>query len=75
MLFNMRGFTSEALAHELNKYGICVRGGFHCSALGHKTLATPDSGAVRVSFGMLSQARDVDALAKALSRISAEGAR
>ena len=75
MLFNMRGFTSEALAHELNKYGICVRGGFHCSALGHKTLATPDSGAVRVSFGMLSQTRDVDALAKALLRISTESAR
>lgn len=75
VLFNLRGFTSEALAHELNKYGICVRGGFHCSALGHKTLGTPDSGAVRLSFGMFNQPKDVDTLAKTLLRISQEGAR
>lgn len=75
MLFNLHGLTSEALAHELNKYGICVRGGFHCSALAHRTLQTPDSGAVRVSFSMFNQLKDVDTLAKALSRISAEGVR
>ena len=75
ILFNLKGFSSEALAHELNKYGICVRGGFHCSALAHKTLKTPQSGAVRVSFGAFNQTRDVDTLVKALSKLSAEGAR
>lgn len=75
ILFNLQGFSSEALAHELNKYGICVRGGFHCSALAHKTLKTPQSGAVRVSFGAFNQTRDVDTLVKALSKLSAEGAR
>ena len=75
MLFNLRGFTSEALAHELNKYGICVRGGFHCSSLGHKTLQTPEGGAVRVSFGIFNQPRDLDTLAKALLKLSQDDAR
>ncbi len=72
LLFNMDGIPSEALAMRLDSYGICVRGGFHCSALAHKTLNTPEGGAVRISFGAFNQRKDIDILCKALSQISSE---
>ena len=40
-----------------------------------RLLRLAQSGAVRVSFGAFNQTRDVDTLVKALSRLSAEGAR
>lgn len=70
LLFSMSGMPSEVLASRLDSFGICSRGGFHCSALGHKTLGTPEDGAVRVSFGIFNHQRDIDSLAKALSVIS-----
>ncbi len=70
LLFSMSGMSSEQLASRLDSFGICSRGGFHCSALGHKTLGTPEDGAVRISFGIFNHHRDIDSLAKALSIIS-----
>lgn len=72
LLFNMESLSSEATANALNGYGVCVRGGFHCAPLAHKTLNTEDSGAVRISFGIFNRTRDIDNLALALQRISAE---
>ena len=69
LLFNIGDKKSEAVAQSLDTFGICSRGGFHCSALGHKTLGTLSGGAVRVSFGMFNKKRDVDALASAVSQI------
>lgn len=60
LLFSADGIPSERIAGELGKRGICVRGGYHCSALGHATLKTPPDGAVRVSFGLFNTAADVD---------------
>jgi cysteine desulfurase family protein len=42
--------------------GICVRPGFHCAALGHRTLGTPEGGAVRASFGWFNTREDAQAL-------------
>lgn len=69
LLFNVDGLPSEAVASELGKRGICVRGGFHCAALGHKTLGTPEGGAVRASFGIFNTPRDVELLYTALRQI------
>ncbi len=69
LLFNISDIPSDITAQELNSYGICVRGGFHCSALGHKTLGTHKEGAVRISFGIFNKQSDIDALASALSKI------
>ena len=69
LLFHVEGVPSEKLAHALGQKGICVRGGHHCSALGHKTLGTPPDGAVRISFGIYSTTRDLDLLANALREI------
>ncbi len=70
--FNVDGLPSERVAGKLNERGICVRGGYHCSALGHKTLGTPDGGAVRASFGANNTVHDVDALIHAVAKITGE---
>lgn len=69
LLFSVDGIPSERLAGELGRRGICVRGGYHCSALGHATLKTPPDGAVRASFGMFNTTADVDRFASVLSDI------
>ena len=69
MLINANGLPSEYIARELDRYGICTRGGYHCAPLAHKTLGTYDGGGVRISFGIFNKPRDIDALATALSRI------
>ena len=66
VLFNVKGKTSTETADELNERGICVRAGFHCAPLAHKTLSTGNSGAVRVSFGVFNTRDDVRKLKDAL---------
>ena len=69
VLFTVEGYASEDVGRVLDGEGICVRPGFHCSALGHRTLGTPDGGAVRVSFGWGSRERDGEAVLKILKRL------
>ena len=69
LLFSVDGYTSEEVGQRLNEEGICVRPGFHCSALGHRTLKTPAGGGVRVSFGLSSREQDGEALLRAVSRL------
>lgn len=71
LLFSVDGIPSERLAAELGRRGICVRGGYHCSALGHATLKTPPDGAVRISFGIFNTTSDIDCFSAALSDILA----
>ena len=47
--FNVSGKSSEEVADFLDKNGIAVRGGFHCSLCAHEKLGTADVGAVRLS--------------------------
>lgn len=72
ILFNVKGKSSELTASELDRQGICVRGGYHCAALAHRTLGTPQGGAVRVSLGMYNTKADVEALCKALRELQRE---
>lgn len=69
LLFSVEGKSSEAVAGYLADQGICVRGGYHCTALGHKTLGTPADGAVRVSFGHGNTKADLDALWRELRKL------
>ena len=69
LLFSVDGVPSERLATELGRRGICVRGGYHCSALGHATLKTPPDGAVRLSFGAFNTVSDLDRLFEAMTDI------
>lgn len=72
LLFSMEGRPSEQIGAMLNEQGVCVRSGFHCAALAHRTLQTPADGAVRVSFGMFNRFSEVETLYRALSRLQKE---
>ena len=72
LLFSLDKIASEELCARLSQEGICTRGGFHCCALGHKTLGTDRAGAVRASFGVYNSSKDVDELVDAVQRISKE---
>ena len=66
-LFNIDGYTAEETASVLSqRYGIAVRGGYHCAGLAHKTIGTWDTGAVRASVGPYNSMADMDALADAV---------
>lgn len=66
LLFSVNGHSSEEVGTYLDSQGICVRPGFHCAALGHRTLGTPTGGAVRASFGYFNTEREVEALVRAM---------
>ena len=72
LLFNIDGLSSERVGELLSKRGICVRGGYHCTALGHRTLGTRDGGGVRVSFGLFNDKRDIEQLTDAVNGIVRE---
>lgn len=58
LLFNIRNMSAEEVANRLDRVGICVRSGFHCSPDAHKTLGTGESGAVRASFSYFTSERE-----------------
>ena len=60
LLFNIKGIPSDDLGSALAQKGYCLRTGYHCSPLAHKTLGTPDGGAVRMSFSVFNTEGDID---------------
>ncbi len=69
VLFNADGIGSTELSDELDRRGVCVRSGFHCSPLAHDVLGTGDGGAVRVSFSIFNTEKEVDSLYTQLKNI------
>lgn len=70
VLFCVDGMASEEVAAALDgSAGICVRPGFHCAALAHQTLGTPDGGAVRVSFGYFNTRADAEKVVRAVRNL------
>ena len=66
LTFVKGGHAADRIGAYLGERGICVRTGYHCAALAHRTLHSPEGGGVRVSFGPFNTLRDVDALWRAL---------
>ncbi len=66
VLFNVKGIDPVSVGRELDARGICVRSGFHCAPLAHRTLGTGNSGAVRVSFGIFNYRDEVRKMLDAL---------
>ena len=60
LLFNIEGVHPSDVGRLLDEKGICVRTGFHCSPLAHKTLGTGEDGAVRISFSHFNSLSDVE---------------
>ena len=67
--FNHNKYPAELVATALDNENICTRAGFHCSALAHRSLGTDESGAVRVSFGIYNDKKQLDKLLIAINNI------
>ncbi len=68
--FNIPNMHSNEVASLLNeKYGICVRGGYHCAAKKHEALDLLDQGAVRASISYFTTFSDVQKLIFAVKSI------
>lgn len=66
-LFNIC-IDCEETAYLLDKHGICVRGGYHCSPLAHRRLGI-DKGAVRASFSVFNTIDEVDETADVIKKL------
>ena len=62
LLFSSLSHSADALGERLNAQGICVRTGYHCAPLAHKTLQTPKGGALRVSPSAFNTTAEMDTL-------------
>lgn len=65
--FNIKGFHSNDIANYLDeKWSICVRSGYHCAPLKHKSLGTLDTGSVRVSISFFNTYTEIEKLVTAI---------
>lgn len=69
ILFNISGISPSEVGNILDKAGICVRCGLHCSPIAHSVLATGENGAVRVSFGYFNTEKDTSRLVSEIYKI------
>ncbi len=68
--FNIPSMHSTEVASYLDeKFGICVRGGYHCAAKKHEALGLLDQGAVRVSLSFFTSFSDVQKLVVAVKSL------
>lgn len=67
--FNLSDISPDGVANALGKGGICVRGGYHCAPLAHRTLGSDKQGSVRMSFGCFNTRADIDALCRGIAAI------
>ena len=59
--FNIPNVNSTEVANYLDeKWNICVRSGYHCAPLKHKSLGTLDCGAVRVSMSYFNTYQEIE---------------
>ena len=69
--FNIKNIDSAEVANILNnKYGICVRGGYHCAPLKHKALGTLNQGCVRASISYFNSFSEIQRLIYAIKHIA-----
>lgn len=69
MLFNIDGISPDKVGELLSSKGFCLRTGFHCSALAHRSLGTEKIGGVRIGFGIFNTENDVESLCTAVKDI------
>ncbi len=61
--FNIKNIPPEDTAAMLDRYGFCLRAGFHCAPLAHHSLGTKE-GTVRFSPSVFNNEKQVDNLVK-----------
>lgn len=69
LLFNIMNKNCDEVMTYLASRGICVRSGFHCAPLAHRTLGT-DKGGIRISVGRRNTIKEADILINEINRIS-----
>lgn len=67
--FTIDGMLPSEVATQLDRYGICVRSGYHCAPFAHRTIGTLDTGTVRVSFGWGNTEKDVEKVLDAVAKL------
>lgn len=69
LLININGMECDEVMTSLSRRGICVRSGFHCAPLAHKSLGT-ENGGVRISVGRRNTLKEADILINEIFRIT-----
>ena len=67
--FNLKGYESQEIADILAEKEICVRGGFHCAPLAHRTIGTYNTGTVRISLGISNTYDEVIKVCKVINNL------
>ena len=57
--FNIKGVQSELVALSLAEKDICVRAGYHCAFIAHKSFNTLEGGTVRISPSIFTKKGDI----------------
>ena len=68
--FNLQGKTSFEAAEQYDRYGICLRAGYHCAPDAHKKLGTTEHGTIRLSVGAFNTAAEIDRFLDISKKIS-----
>ncbi len=68
--FTLDGFLPSRTAEYLDSYGICVRSGYHCAPLAHRTIGSFSDGTVRVSFGYGNTRKDAVRMLELLEKLA-----
>lgn len=68
--FNLKGKTAFEAAEEYDRYGICLRAGYHCAPDAHEKLGTIEYGTVRLSIGAFNNASEIDRFLNISEKIS-----
>lgn len=66
---NIKGMASDKLVTTLDSYGICVRGGIHCTILAHESVGTVSTGSVRISLNYRNTKEEIDKLIRVLREV------
>jgi cysteine desulfurase/selenocysteine lyase len=69
--FNVEGWDCNVACDALDRhFGIAARGGLHCAWLAHRTLGTPERGAIRLSPGIQTTPEAIRTAIQAVDRLA-----
>lgn len=64
--FNVDGYSPAEVGAHLAARGICVRTGYHCAPLAHRTVGSFENGSVRAGVSYFNKMSDIGALTRAI---------
>ena len=68
--FNIIGRSPAEIGEHLSSRGICVRTGYHCAPLAHKTVGSFEKGSVRIGLSYMNKPSDIHALFDGLRELN-----